>query len=571
MTTEESTALLAIRELRSRRFALALSAFAALIALTVLLGWSLDIEIMRRFGIGSVVMLPITAICFLFAATALALKAIDSSSTWRSKCSAAFSALVLALGALMLAQRAGGFDLGINTLLFPDDLQRYDYRPLGLMAANSALAITLLGGGLCLFDMQLRQRRVANGLALGVVVIASIALVGYAYGVRSLYSFDQYAAMAPSTALSLVALGVAVIIARPDDGIGSLFVAEDAGAIFTRRMLPIALALPFFLGLAWLAVRRSELLGRETAVAMVVVLIASIYTAFLFHSARSVSALDRACRNALTAAEQARTRAEDANRGKAEFLTMMSHELRTPLNAIRGYTQLIEIGVRGPVTEEQRADLAKIRRSEEHLLSIIRDILDFASVERGQYAFEIAPVALPSLLESAVSAVSPNALAKSVSIVQDGWSTSTPKDDDSGTRLTVLADEQKLRQALINLLSNAIRFANPGSEVVVAANALRDGVRISISETGRGIPADRLATIFEPFSQIEPTLTRTMEGIGLGLAISRQLLRGMGSDVQVESTPGIGSRFSILLRAAPTAPPRRTSGEVAGRPSMGAV
>jgi signal transduction histidine kinase len=571
MTTDESSALVSIRSLRSRRLALALSAFVAVMACAVLAGWSTDTELLKRVGMGTIVMLPLTAVCCLCAAGALAIQTTDSANRWWVRFGWTLSALLLGLGILMLAQRVSGLELRANQLLFADDLQRYSYRPLGLMAGNSALAFVLVGSALCFPDVRWLDRRIANGFALSVIAIASVALVGHAYGVRSLYSFDQYAAMALSTAMCLLSLGVALIVARPDLGLGSILVADDAGGIFTRKMLPIALSLPFLLGFGWLAVRRSELVGRETAVAIVVVSIASIYTAFLFHSARSVSALDRECRNALGVAEQARIRAEEADRGKAEFLTMMSHELRTPLNASRGYTQLIELGVRGPVTDEQRADLARIRRSEEHLLEIIRDILDFSSVERGQYEFEIAPVALPPLLHDAIDAAAPLALVKQVRITQDGCDAPESWDGDATNRLEVLADAQKLRQALVNLLSNAIRFADHGSVVVVAVQARHDGILLSISDSGRGIPADRLETIFEPFTQLEPTLTRTMEGIGLGLAISRQLLRGMGSDVKVESTPGVGSRFSVLLRAA--APHARESvGEDISKPrSMGAA
>ncbi|MEP7065914.1 MAG: HAMP domain-containing sensor histidine kinase [Gemmatimonadota bacterium] len=507
---------------------------------------------MRRFALGSVVMIPLTALGFLCAAAALAIQTINPrSDRWRW-CGRVLSGLVFLLGLVMVAERLGGFELGVNTLLFANALSRYPYRPLGLMAGNSAVAFALLGGALSFPNARLSSRYVRNGLTLGAIILSAVALVGHAYGAHALYSFDQHAAMAVSTAACFVWIGVGLILSKPQLGLGALLITEDAGGIFTRRMLPITLVVPFLLGLAWVLGRRAELFGRETGVALVVVAIAGIYTAFLFHSARSVGTLDQERRYALATAETARMRAEDANRGKGEFLTMMSHELRTPLNAIRGYTQLLELGVRGPVTEEQRLDLARIRRNEEHLLGIIADILDFASVERGQYKYEIAPVALREVVQGASSAVQSMAASKGVRLVQLGWLAEDGSTQEQGEPPYVLADAQKLRQALINLLANAIKFGYPGSEVTIAVQPHHGEVQVTVADSGRGIPADRLPHIFDPFTQVDTALTRTNEGVGLGLAVSRQMIRGMGSDIRVESTLGVGSRFSILLRRATT-------------------
>ena len=280
------------RERACTRLALATSAFVALAASSVLVGWIIDNETLKHLAVGSVVMIPVTAITLLLAAVALAIRTIDSTSrVWRWS-GHLVSGLVLVLGSTMLAQRIGGFELRMNLLLFADALRRYPYRPLGLMAGNSAIAFTLLGIGLALPDARLSDRRLANGVALGDVAVSAIALVGYAFGARALYSFDQYAAMAVSTAMCLLAIGIGVIASRPQTGLAALLIADDAGGVFTRRMLPIALTVPFLLGLAWLAGRSMELVSRESGVANFVVAIAAIYSAFLFHSARSVCRQD---------------------------------------------------------------------------------------------------------------------------------------------------------------------------------------------------------------------------------------------------------------------------------------
>ena len=557
--------------------ALALSSAVAVSALTVLLGWMLNNELLRHLVVSSVVMLPLTAVGFLCAATALGIRAAGLERSEWQWIERVLSAFVLVLGITMLVQRLGGFELPVNLLLFPHALHDYPYRPYGLMAGNSAVAFTLMGAAFCVRDTTIRDRRLANGFALAIVAVAAVALVGYAYGARSLYSYDRYAEMALSTASRFLAVGVGAIVAAPERGLGALLDPNDAGSVFTRRMLPAALTIPILLGFLWLIGRRFELVGRETGIAIVVVSIAGVYTALLLHSARSVSALDRERAGALDEAQRAQAQAEAANRAKSDFLMMMSHELRTPLNAIRGYTQLIELGVRGPITEAQRADLVRIRRSEEHSTESSAIFLDFASIERGRFTYHIAPVVLQPLLNDAMSAVTSLVNAKSIRIaIHNDESADRQSIDDPEHRTSILADAQKLRQSIINLLANAIGRSSTGELVTIALQSLHGGIHLSVADTGRHIPSDQLEKIFDPFTQVDSTLTRTTHGVGLGLAISRQLLRGMGYEIRVESEGAVGARFSVLLARAPAdmrtpiVPPTRASnptGYSSGLPS----
>jgi len=238
-----------------------------------------------------------------------------------------------------------------------------------------------------------------------------------------------------------------------------------------------------------------------------------------------------------TELEEAATAADDANRAKSEFLAAMSHELRTPLNAVIGYAQLLDVGIHGPVTPEQRADLGRIQRSSQHLLGLITDILNYAKVESGHLQYDIEPTPVDQSLASVEELIAPLATAKQISY---RFSTECP-----GVR--VCADPEKLRQILVNLLSNAIRYTSQGGHVEVHCTADDKNVLIDVSDTGVGIPPDKLEAIFEPFVQVDRAYNGQRQGTGLGLAISRDLARGMGGDLTVRSELGTGSVFTVRL------------------------
>jgi signal transduction histidine kinase len=242
-------------------------------------------------------------------------------------------------------------------------------------------------------------------------------------------------------------------------------------------------------------------------------------------------------------AEAARREAEAANRGKSEFLAVMSHELRTPLNAIGGYAELIELGIRGPVSDEQRLDLARIQQSQRHLLGLINGVLNYARVEAGAVIYDVEDVQLGEVLSACEALIAPQVRARGLTLQY------TPADG-----LRARADSDKVQQIVLNLLSNAVKFTEPGGRVCLRCCAANDDgapvVRVEVNDTGIGISREQLARVFEPFVQVDAKLTRTREGTGLGLAISRDLARGMGGDLVAESTLGVGSTFTLVLPAS---------------------
>jgi two-component system CheB/CheR fusion protein len=245
-------------------------------------------------------------------------------------------------------------------------------------------------------------------------------------------------------------------------------------------------------------------------------------------------------RTLLLEAEAARTEAQAANVAKASFLANMSHDLRTPLNAISGYADLLSLLVHGPLTASQVKDIARIKRSARHLLSLINDILNFAKIEAGATDLRIDTVAVDSAVAALREMMYPLFRAKGLSFAYTA----------NSSDLFVHADPEKLQQVLVNLATNASKFTPSGGVTIVCSRS--DAiVRIDVVDTGIGIPADQTKRIFEPFIQVDRSLTSVnSDGVGLGLAISRDLARAMGGDLTVRSTLGEGSTFSLTLPRA---------------------
>jgi signal transduction histidine kinase len=243
---------------------------------------------------------------------------------------------------------------------------------------------------------------------------------------------------------------------------------------------------------------------------------------------------------ALTEAGEARRMAEHANNAKTQFLRAMSHELRTPLNAISGYTEILEMGLRGPVNPEQTKDLGRIKRAAAYLLRLINDILTIARLEGARPLNLIALPVNPVLAEvDSLCALQAKARGLTLRVM--------PGEDD----ILVAADAERFQQILINLITNAIKFTAKGGAIEVCCDSYDGTARLRVKDTGVGVRLLDIDRVFEPFVQIDRHLTAdTQQGVGLGLSISRELARAMHGDLTLQSTEGIGSTFTLTLPIA---------------------
>ncbi len=516
----------------------------------VLAGWALDLNVVTKAARGFP-MIPLTALCFVLGGGSLITAVRPRRNTTTEAIQQTLAALMGTIALITLYEYARDSGSGIDLLLFGDKLVDMPWNPPGRISINSAATLLLLALALLSLPHDRRRRDLrAQMFALPAMLIPLVAILGYVFGVKGMYSLSHSTGMAVPTAIGHLVFGAGILFANRERGVPALLMDEGAAGVLTRRLLPAAVIAPVVLGLFRLAGETAGLYETEFGVSLFTVSSIVTFVVLVLWSARVLRESDKErvdllametharaiAEHARAEAEAARAEAERANTIKSDFLAVMSHELRTPLTAIMGYEELLSDGITGPVTELQRQQLGRINASARHLLGLIDEILTFARVDIGRERVRWESMSVNQTLSVAASLVEPMATAKNLKYAIELL------DEDQA----IQTDGTKFRQMLVNLLSNGVKFTEKG-EVRLTSSVRNGMLEIRIVDTGVGIDAENIEYVFEAFWQVEQTATRRAGGTGLGLSVTRKLARLLGGDVTVASRVGAGTTFLLTL------------------------
>jgi len=508
-------------------------------------------------AIDSIVMTPVAAITFIIAGASLtvAQRKHSTAAKWITRVLAVIVALI---GLFALFASALDWDPQLEKLWMQSFNAPYPFAGWDKLAIHTALAFTIYAQGLIFLDGDRKEDGLRSQLfATLTLIISFIAIVGHIFKVRDFYEFSALPGMPLSTAINFTLLGLGLLFSQLRRGVPALIVDDGAAGFVARRLIPGAVIVPFVLTSMRMAVEERGAYGSRTIASLFAVADMIAFLLLIAWSARVLRDIDRKrgellvlereaheaseraraeAEIAMTQAEAARAEAESANGAKSDFLAVMSHELRTPLAAIMGYQELLADGITGPVTEAQAQQLGRIKASARHLLSLIDEILTFTRLDAGRETVVPEAIDLDIALRDASEIIEPLATAKNLDL----------RIVSPGPGSYIESDPTKIRQILVNLMSNAVKFTDKGS-VTAEGVMLGKEFLLKVTDTGIGIQPEHLHRIFDPFWQVEQKATRRATGTGLGLTVTKRLANLLGGDVDVTSTPGEGTTFTVRL------------------------
>jgi signal transduction histidine kinase/CheY-like chemotaxis protein len=527
--------------------------FTALMGAVALAGWVFGNEALKGLG-GSITMKGNAALGLI--ANGLALALVVRGAARLQPLAVGLALLTSAIGGLTLSQHVIGWELGIDELLFSEPPGARATASPGRMGPNASVSLLLTGVAIvCLRSRTRRGPLWAQGLACTAATLATIPLAGYLYGAEQLYSVAQYTGIAFPTALSLLSLSVGILAARSEAGLMATLTAAGPGGVLARRLLLPAIVVPLAIGYVRVLGQRAGLYDTGLGAALFAISVAALFVTLIWRTAVQLNAVDADRRQAeqervelLQREHRARVEVEHANRLKDHFLAALSHELRTPLNAILGYARMLRSGLIPPDRQAQAIEV--IERNGTAQSQLVEELLDMSRITTGRIRLDLEPLPIVAPLQEAIESVQPAIEARRLAF-------HAALDPVAGN---VQGDYGRLRQIFWNVLTNAVKFTPEGGEIHVALQGDQESITIRVRDSGVGIDPKFLPHIFDAFRQADIGSARRYGGLGLGLAICRQLVELHGGSIAAHSDgPGLGATLTIRL-------PREAPGSAAAEP-----
>ena len=520
-------------------------AITAVVGVVVLLSWLFGGPGLNRIHPILGGMSAHAALCFTLAGLGLVLVQQEHARDWRRWAARLFASAVVLISVLTLAA-SYGWGLGIEVSLQESLGQALRAR----MPAPSALAFLALGLAVLLVDIEVRGFRPTEFLCFCAALTSLLALVAYLFSFVSIFEITNRRPLAFHTVLLLLALAFGILMARPRRGLMSLATDPGVVGVMVRRLLPAAVGIPVVVG--WLVTEgeRGGMYPRVLNLSYYAVSIILVFGGLIWLTAGSlhriearrqeveaqVRGLNAELETALEREHRARREAEEASRLKDEFLMTVSHELRTPLTPICGWARMLATDIVPP--DERASALAAIERNAPAQSRVVNDLLDVSRAIAGKLRLQTRAVNLSEVVLSAIEMLQPAVDAKSLHLRKS-------LDNNVGH---VLADPDRVRQIVSNLLSNAIKFTPDGGSVEVRVARVDGKAEIVVSDTGVGIDQEFVPFLFDRFRQAESGTRRRFGGLGIGLAIVRDLVQLHGGTITAESAgAGKGATFRVLL------------------------